>query len=137
MTAMEVLEKEREACLVVFRVQVLGSRMILSHSEVRECFKGLDSSQKQGNGLWKLWSGGVCSFQMGDLELTLKRGRTQEGKKKKKKAKSQIQVFNVAISSKLGSWGSGQVFIALLFLLLFGFCLFVCFSRFSRSPSWP
>lgn len=47
MTAKEVLEKELEACLVVFRVQVLGSWMILSHSKVSECFKGLDGSRSK------------------------------------------------------------------------------------------
>lgn len=44
-------------------------------------------------------------FPDGRLGTDTAEGQDSGGKEKKSKAKSQIEVFYVAISSKLGSWG--------------------------------
>lgn len=132
---MEVLEKELEACLVVFRVQVLGVWMIWSRSKVSAPNAQMAAEARKWFVETSVWW--YLLFPDGRLGTDTAEGQDSGGKEKKKKAKSQIEVFYVAISSKLESWRSGQVFIVLLFLWLFCFCLFVCFGRFSFSSGWP
>lgn len=134
---MEVLEKELEACLVVFRVQVLGVWMIRSRSKVSAPNAQMAAEARKWFVETAVWW--CLLFPDGRLGTDTAEGQDSGGKEKKKKnkAKSQIEVFYVAISSKLGSWRSGQVFIVLLFLWLFCCYLFVCFGRFSGSSGWP